>query len=380
MNDSAEAQSKLLFLIPSLAGGGAERVAATLAPILARHFHLTMALLEDRRSYALSDDIRVRNFSGSLKGPAAHLVRIPFHVWSLVRLVRREKIPLVLSSLEQANILNVLAASVTGHSAIVTQHSSPREQYRGKGLLGRLIRRASRKLYPRAAHVIAVSEGVKDVLVSDYHLDDRRVTVIPNPVNLESLSSQARSEPGVSLPPQFLLHVGRLNLAAKAQDVLLAAFAIVRKRVPELALVLAGEGPDREKIEGLIRKYGLETAVRLVGWQSNVAALMTRAQAFVLPSRYEGWPMVLVEAMACGCPVVAADCSTGPREILGDSEFGLLVPAEDPEALANAILRLIENPALAFAYREKARQRVRSYSADLIGSRYISVFKGLAGQ
>jgi len=166
-----------------------------------------------------------------------------------------------------------------------------------------------------------------------------------------------------------------MQLAHKAQDVLLAAFHVLYKKYPDLSLVLVGDGPDRKQIEDHTKSLGLGGAVMLAGWQSNVVAFMARAQALILCSRHEGWPLVLVEAMACGCPVVATDCLTGPREILGDNEYGILVPVDFPEALSQAVQRILENKSIRAYYQKKGRRRAQDFDLERIGSKYTSLLK-----
>jgi len=277
--------------------------------------------------------------------------------------------------MEQANILNIVAAAVTGHHAVISQHTARHKQSVGRGLLGRLILAISRRLYPKASHALAVSRGIRKILLADYGLDPNLITVMPNPIDYEAIVEQAAASPAFPLPPKFLLHVGRMQLAHKAQDVLLAAFHVLYPRYPDLYLIMVGDGPDRKQIEDYIKSLGLGDAVMLAGWQSNVAAFMARAQALILSSRHEGWPMVLVEAMACGCPVVATDCLTGPREILGDNEYGILVPVDNPEALNHTIQRLLESKPLRAHYQKQARQRARDFDLEYIGTKYTSLLK-----
>jgi glycosyltransferase involved in cell wall biosynthesis len=364
----------LLFLVPSLAGGGAERVASNLLPHLAREFDLTLALLENRVYYPVPQGIRLIAFSGKLRSRASHVLRIPLHLFQLMRLVKVNRYPIVLSFMEQANILNVLSSMATGHQAVITQHIPPRLQHSpDKGLVGFMILRASRWLYPRASHVVTVSEGIRRMLLEDYGLRPERATAIPNPIDLEKIVEQASHPPPFFPSVPFLLHVGRLNTKQKAQEVLLQAFSSLRPRYPNLQCVFIGEGPDRARIEERARALGLDNAVFLLGWQSNVAAFMARACLFVLCSRHEGWPMALVEAMACGCPVIATDCPTGPKEILGDSEYGILVSPDNPDELAQAIQRLLENSDLREFYKKQSLRRAQEYDSKHIASRYISL-------
>ncbi|MGB9496746.1 MAG: glycosyltransferase [Dissulfuribacterales bacterium] len=362
---------RLIFLVPSLAGGGAERVATTLLPYLVRHFDLTLALLQDRRSYPLPAEVAVAAFSGPLGSHTAHVIRTPYHILALARLIRRHRARVVLSFMEQANIINILASYITGHQAVISQRTSPRQQYEGKGLLGRAISQTSARFYPKADRIIAVSNGVKEIIISDYKLDARRIAVIPNPVDTASAAELSKKEPSIASSGDYLLHVGRLSVKTKAHDILLNAFKKLHSFHPDLKLVLVGDGPDKKQIEALIKGWDLADSVILAGWQDNVYPFMARAKALVLCSRYEGWPNVLVEAMACGCPVVATDCQTGPREILGDNEYGLLVPVDDPEALARGVEGLLADEPRRAYFQDQARKRAQDFDLEQIGSKYV---------
>lgn len=367
----------LIFLIPSLSGGGAERVASNLLPYISQHFDVTLALLENRLIHPVPEKVRFKAFSGLLESQTAHILRIPYHVFSLARLVRKYNVRIVLSFMEQANILNLLTAFITHHKTVISQRIEPKRQYANKGILGQLILKASLLLYPKAGQVEAVSEGIRNTLISDYGLDHGRLNVIPNPVNIKNLSRQAKAPLPPNIPVKFLLHVGRMNLAHKGQDVLLKAFHLLRRKYTDLSLVFVGDGPDREQIISQIERLALNDATILTGWQENVACLMARAQVFLLSSRYEGWPNVLVEAMACGCPVVATDCDTGPREILGDNEHGLLVPVDDHETMALEVEKLLFDPEMRKKYEERGLKRAGHFQTEKIAARYVAVLNKL---
>ncbi len=368
-------KTPLILLIPSLAGGGAERVAVNLLSYLATHFDLTLALLEDRSSYPTPSYLKKISFSGPLSGNFAHIARIPYHIYSLAKLVKTTKAEIVLSILEQANIVNVLAVKWAGHKAVISQHVEPRRQYGGKGLLGKIIFNSSRAVYPHASQVVCVSHEIRNIIMREYRVSSNNASVIYNPVDQESFVEQAKKSIALALPKRFILHVGRMRLAHKAQDVLLSAFSMLRQKDKDISLVMVGEGNDRSKIEDKIKELNLSDSVILAGWQDNVAAIMAKAQALVLTSRYEGLPMVLVEAMSLGCPVVSTDCPTGPQEILGDSEYGLLVPVEDPVALAIAAETLLTNEEQRKYYQTLALQRAQEFSVEKIGAEYIRILQ-----
>ena len=203
------------------------------------------------------------------------------------------------------------------------------------------------------------------------------MNVIPNPVNIKNLSRQAKAPLPPNIPDKFLLHVGRMNLAHKGQDVLLKAFHLLRRKYTDLSLVFVGDGPDRERIISQINSLALNDATILTGWQDNVACLMAHAQVFLLSSRYEGWPNVLVEAMACGCPVVATDCDTGPREILGDNEHGLLVPVDDHEAMALEVEKLLFDSEMRKKFGDRGLKRASHFQTEKIAARYVAVLNKL---
>ena len=370
-------KEQLIFLIPSLAGGGAERVASTLLPYLARHFELTLALLEDRRSYPVPTEVPVVSFSRPLNSHTAHVIRIPYHILALARLIRRHRARVVLSFIEQANIINILAACIAGHQAVISQRTNPRQQYEGKGLLGKVISQISARLYPKADRIIAVSDGVKEIIISDYKLDARRIAVIPNPVDTASVAELSKKETSVALPDDYLIHVGRLNVKTKAHDTLLNAYKKINSFHPDLKLILVGDGLDKEQIEAMIKDLDLSESVILAGWQENVYAFMARAKALVLCSRYEGWPNVLVEAMACGCPVIATDCQTGPREILSNSEYGLLVPVDDLEALTHSMQKLLTDESRRVYFQEQGRKRAQDFDLEQIGPKYVRLLQSI---
>ncbi len=157
-----------------------------------------------------------------------------------------------------------------------------------------------------------------------------------------------------------------------------ACGGVVHSFHPDLKLILVGDGPDKEQIEALVNNLDLADSVILAGWQENIFAFMTRAKALVLCSRHEGWPNVLVEAMACGCPVIATDCQTGPREILSDNEYGLLVPVDDPEALARSVEKLLTDESLKTHFQAQSRLRAQDFDLEQIGPKYVRLLQNIA--
>ncbi len=194
--------------------------------------------------------------------------------------------------------------------------------------------------------MVAVSGGAAQMASAVLGVPEDNISVIYNPAgtvrNLDRLVKEAPDHPWFrDGGPPVVLGAGRL-VRQKDFGVLIEAFHRVQSEYPS-RLVILGEGERRNELEGMVRARGLEDRVSLPGWAENPFAYMARAALFVLSSRYEGFGIVLVEAMACGCPAVSTDCPAGPAEILEDPR--LLAPVGDPEALARTMLREVSKPA-----------------------------------
>jgi glycosyltransferase involved in cell wall biosynthesis len=231
-----------------------------------------------------------------------------------------------------------------------------------------------RRLYPKADRIVAVSQGVADDLISLLNLPHEKVTVIYNPIVTPELFEQAKQPVSCSWFEQnrlpVILAVGRLT-KAKDYPTLFRAFSLVRQVRPAKLLVL-GEGEERSNLERLAIELGIQNDVSMSGFVDNPFAFMAKASVFVLSSAWEGLPTVLIEALSCGCPVVATDCRSGPREILDNGRYGRLVPVGDHEALAKAILETLDNPDFP-ADRQTRLQRAMEFSVDAAVDKYLKV-------
>lgn len=236
-----------------------------------------------------------------------------------------------------------------GHTRVfLVEHGSLRVHLEGlRGWKRPALRVIRRLFYPRAAGIIAVSRGLARDLEAELRLPEASVHTIYNPVIDPALL--ARSAESLDHPwflpgqPPVILGAGRL-VELKDHATLIRAFALVRTRLPARLLIL-GEGPSRPKLEALARELELGPEVlSLPGFTPNPYAYMKRAATFVLSSRLESLPTVLIEAMACGCPVISSDCTFGPAEILEGGKYGPLYPVGDAAALAQAITRILRSP------------------------------------
>ena len=274
--------------------------------------------------------------------------------------LRTERPTALLASQVHINVAAVVAGLLarSGTRIVVSeraQTSAHRDSYRG-GLIG-LAHRAIPWAYRRADGIIAVSNGVADDLAAFARLPRNRIDVLNNPVVTPDLLEQAAAPVdhpwfGPDQPP-VILGVGRLH-PQKDFPTLLRAFARLRQG-RDARLVIIGEGGERPALEALAAELGVSADVDLPGFTRNPYRFMARAAIVALSSRWEGSPNVLVEAMACGTPVVATDCPSGPSETLENGRYGRLVPMGDAEALADALGRTLDAPPPVETLTARAR-------------------------
>ena len=246
-----------------------------------------------------------------------------------------------------------------------------------------------RRLFLRAAvagtalladRVIVPSHGTAKELRRRFLALTSRTITIPNGIDRAAVA-QAAQMPVPELADlagevPIICAIARLA-PEKNLGLLLDAFCRVRAVRPAV-LVILGDGPERASLETRITAYGLAESVRLLGYRDNVHPYLRRADLFVHTCEFEGFGYTVLEALACGAAAVAADCPYGPREILGDSECGILVPPNNPTALADAILRLLADPLGRQALVARGRQRAEQLSIERMVRAYETVFVGLA--
>ena len=237
----------------------------------------------------------------------------------------------------------------------------------------RWLHRASLS-YPRVDAAVGVSRGVASELTGAVGVPADRVHTIYNPIVSPTILRDTQQPTGhhwLDHPgPRVVLAAGRLT-KQKDFSTLLAAFAKLRDRCPTRLIVL-GKGRLRPDLLAQAQRLGVSEHVDFPGFVSNPYAFMSKASLFVLSSRHEGLPTVLIEAMACGCPVVSTDCPFGPDEILEDGRWGELVPVGDAKALSAAMFRALESPQPSDVLRERASvfgidQAIARYDALLLG-------------
>jgi glycosyltransferase involved in cell wall biosynthesis len=293
----------------------------------------------------------------------------------------------VLGMMHYGGALAAFAGRLSGHPLrTVASLRGPAYEY-----LVRYEPGVRRRLFLRAAigatgwladRVLVPSLGTGRELRRRFLVPPGRVEVIPNGIDqAAALAASREAAPDLQDLPAgapVICAVARLS-SEKDLGLLLEAFQRVHWHYPARLLVV-GEGPDRPGLEAQGAALGLSDAIWFVGYRSNVFPYLARSDLFVHTCQFEGFGYTMLEAMACGVPVVATDCPYGPREVIGHGRCGVLVPPGDPEALASALLSLLRDPQRRGELAQNARVRAAALSLDRMMSRYVSVLGSLAAE
>ncbi len=362
---------KLLFFIASLQCGGAERVSVTLCNHWAeRGWDVTLATFDDGsvppffplvpgvRHVTLGIAGRSTGAVGSMIGNLPRLLR-------LRRFVARERPDRVLSFIDETNVLVLLATRGTGIPAVVSVRTDPAQH-----AIPRPWRMLRRLTYPWARAVVLQTETAAAHFPASWA---SRIAVVPNPVPKAARVDPAPGSQDASR--HRIVGMGRLG-KEKGFDLLIRAFAGIARDHPGWDVTILGEGEERGALAAEIERSGVAGRVSLAGRTADTESVLRRSDLFVLPSRYEGFPNALCEAMACGIPVVAFDCRSGPATIVRDGVDGVLVPAEDVGALSSAMARLIADPQLRQRMGAAAAEVSDRFSVERIASLWERILVG----
>jgi glycosyltransferase involved in cell wall biosynthesis len=365
---------RIAFIVNSLTAGGAEHALVDLLAHLKDHLrdyavHLVLLDVEEELHTVppwVEKHVLNANFS---------------FFWSTVLLARilKELAPRVtVSFLNRSNCANVISSKLLKYPCIISERTHPTSRF-GAGLSALITKAIMRLTYPHADQVIAVSEGVKRDLITNFGVHGAKLRVIYNPVDTSRICERVLEASSISIPQPYIVSVGRL-VPSKNFPLLIESYR--SSNITE-NLVILGEGEERRKLEGLVSTLGLDGRVILPGHTHNPYPIIGAARLFVSSSNLEGFPNALIEAMALGCPVIATDCQTGPMEILtGEmqaqctgvtfAQYGILVPVNSADLLAQAI-RIGCSESVRRTYSQRGPERARDFGIRTSVEQYWSV-------
>lgn len=300
-------------------------------------------------------------------------------LFRLARYLKKEKPAVLISSMVRPNIIAVLAKFLArSETKVIARVANTLSlSFRGTHWSKRWLRKYGTVIfYKWTDKIVANSYGSADDLVKNIRIPQEKIKAIYNPTVTPGIFEKIRKEiehPWLKNRKQpVILGVGSLFLQ-KDFPTLIKAFVKLRKK-RNAKLIILGEGKERKKLEKLIQSLGIKEDVDMPGFVKNPYAYMARADVFVLSSLWEGFGNVIVEAMACGCPVVSTNCQSGPSEILQNGKYGILVLTANPEALAKSIFRLLDDPKLQQRLSKGGKKRAKDFDIKKIIREYESLF------
>jgi glycosyltransferase involved in cell wall biosynthesis len=341
---------KLVFVINSLHGGGAERVLSNLANFFHdRGYQVTIVCLNTANpAYTLRSGIKVVSLIND-KRATQLLFRIGYGLntfFKMIGLLKKEKPLLVISFMTSANLWSGLTCTLCSIPYVVSERITPDYTVNQFNLYLQWI---SAVVYGKSKAIVVPSRGMIGGFTKIRSFSRlKNFEVINNPVNHFNQSDLRKVH-----DKKFILGVGRLD-KQKGFDLLIAAFSELD--LSDTDLLISGEGEERKQLEGLISVLQLEGRVKLIGHQHNLQDYYQQAEFFVLSSRNEGYPNVLIEAMSLGCACIATDCEFGPSDIIENEQNGLLIKANDRMCLYQAMQRMLTDPLLKAKVSHNARK------------------------
>lgn len=359
-------KKKLIFIIPTLDVGGAEKV--------------TLNILKkmDNPSYQIK--LIVFDGSGPLKTAIPSHVelivisakRLRYAMFKLAKILGENKPHYIFSTIGYLNLALIFIKRILRlESQLIIREASTPSKYleQMKSIKSKIYYKLYKYLYPKADIIVAQCDSMKRDLIENMRIPTNKIVRIYNPIDIDDIKKKAEEY----FPREFktdtvnILSVGRL-VEAKGYDTLLKAFKmLVESYESTLHLYIVGEGPLKAELINLSISLNINNQVSFLGFIDNPYPYIKNADLFVLSSRWEGFPNALLEALACGKKVVATDCESGPKEILGEEQYGLLANVDDPFSLSEKIKNYL-------TIENKSGNRADFFKLEEVSKKYQELF------
>ncbi|MFK5882346.1 MAG: glycosyltransferase [Sulfurospirillum sp.] len=374
-------KKNLSILIYSLASGGAERVVSVLLNELKDKYNITLVLMNDAIFYDIPKNLQIIYLENSNPNESGikKLLKLPFLGYRYKQICENNDIDISLSFMNRPNYINIISKFFANNSkSIISERAMPSLQHKS-GLQGLINRFLIKYLYNKSDLITANSKGNSVDLTANFNI--KKVITIYNLFDIKKIAEQAKDDIESKYNGFVFVTVGRLD-DGKNHQLIIDAMQDVNAQ-----LYIIGEGELRGKLENQIKTLNLENKVFLLGRQKNPYKYLAKADCFVFSSNYEGFPNVLLEALACGLPVISTDCQSGPREILAPNsdievqlqndlelaKYGILTPINNVQKLKEAMELIMNDNELRKNYKETAKQRTDDFRIEQIIKQYEEI-------
>lgn len=375
---------RLAILIYSMSGGGAERVVSNLLSSLHdQNIKVHLVLMNDTIRYHIPKEIPIHYLekSNAMENGLIKMVKIPFLAYKYARLIKTLDVTHSLSLLARPNYINTLSRKFSGYKykVAISERNYPSMQYGSEDLKSKINRWLIKKLYPKADLIICNSKASRMDLIENFTCKGNKIEVIYNPIDKETIDEISPLNDFFDSHYFNVVAVGRLE-TAKNHELLINAV----KDLKDVRLYILGHGPLKQKLDKKILKENLVDRVFLLGFDNNPYKYLKGADLFMLGSNNEGFPNVMLEAMACGLPILSTNCKSGPSEMmlltkeetdLMITDYGLLVPVKNEKLMAKGLQYMQANPEYLRNCRVNCLSRVHDFKKDLILNEFIDAME-----
>lgn len=386
-------KKNILFIVPTLCGGGAEKTVANLSLKLEKKYNVRIALFKDTPvKYSFGGEVIFLG-KGNNVGLLKKIIFFMKAVMELRMIKKMYKIDYSISFLTPADFMNVLSKR-RGCSTIVSIRNTDSIL-----MSSRIMKLMTKYSCRHADRIVSISKQVKDDLINNFGIAPKKIRTIYNPSMLVRFGDKKEKIDSRIFGSFTFINTGRL-VDQKGQWHLIRSFSRLAAKYDKVKLIILGQGPNREYLEQLINAYGLADNVSLLGFVSNPYDYMINSDCFVFSSLYEGLGNALLEAIACGLPIISTDCVSGPREILDPKsdykiktkkkfdcgEYGILCPVFDGRkrgateeltdeeyAFADAMEYIVKNPKKKLFYKSQSLKRSKDFSIDCIANSWEKI-------
>lgn len=379
---------KLAIFIYSLSGGGAERQTSyILSYCRANNIETHLLLMNTTIKYQIPEDIKVHYLEKSevTESGIIKAMKIPFLAYKYSRLLKKLKITHSISLLVRPNFINLIASRFTPYNfkVITNELAYPSLQYSYKGFQSHFNKILIKALYKKSDLIITNSFGNAHDLTDNFKVPSSKIKTVYNPIDLKKIQHIKTNTSLFDRSHFNIITVGRLE-RGKNHEMLIRA--IHKSKNPIVRLYIFGVGDLKKELELLINKLAVSKEVKLMGFDPNPYQYLKAADLFIFGSNHEGFPNVLLEAMACGLPILSTNCQSGPSEImeledvkndLMITDYGVLVPIKNVELMAKGIKYFIDNPDYSENCRINGQIRIKDFDKDDVLKKYIDLISAI---
>jgi glycosyltransferase involved in cell wall biosynthesis len=381
-------KNKILIFSKSIEGGtGTFCIQINKLSLLLKNLDIANYILE-KPPFPIKDRINFNNFI-FFKGKKFYKYRFKFTITDLFvfiqdfkifqKIINEYKPNLVLGIDHYSNTIIILTKLLfkKNFNTVLTTHINIADNIENRTdfILKFLLKLSIAKLYNKSDLLVFVSKSLKDFVIKEFNLNKNIAKTIYNGINLNNISTSPKK---LSKRP-IIISLARL-VEQKDHFTLIDAFLILLRKFPTVKLWLISDGDEREKLEKYVKYLGINKNIKFFGWVKNKYYYLKKADLFAFSSKREGFGYVLLEAMSQGLPVISTDTPFGPREILDNGKYGILVPMKDPQAMAEAMYKLLTDEKLYQHYSKKSLERVKYFSLDKMLNEYKKVILNLLKQ